>query len=127
MADTAIKKLLSTTRDNFEFRRELARTLSEMGQSPDLPAQISGVAMSSAMPKGLAGIGGAGAAWFSGFDPQIVALAGLTSPRLMGEFLNTLGYTKNQAMALIEHANTGKALGRSAAFAAGTSTEREPQ
>jgi hypothetical protein len=126
MADTAVKKLLSTTRDNFEFRKELAQTLSQMGEAPDLPARIAGAAMSPIMPKGLAGLGAAGGAYYSGFDPQIVALASLSSPRLMGELLNTLGFTRNQAAAFLKFANQGGALGRSSAFAAGADKGDQP-
>jgi hypothetical protein len=127
MADTAVKKLLSTTRDNFEFRKELAGILSEMGGTKDLPAKIAGVQMQQAMPQGLMGVGAAGGAVFTGFDPQIVALASITSPRLMGELLNTLGYGRRQISELLKFANKGSSLGRAGVVSAYQSTRPTQQ
>lgn len=92
MMDTAIKKLISTNRENFEFRKALLSEL-EANSGVSLSGEIAGHAMNQVIPKGLVGklaAAGVGGAAFS--NPWLLAILPMTSPRLVGEFLNSLGY-----------------------------------
>jgi hypothetical protein len=87
-ADTAIRKLQSLTRNNantnYGYRLELAKALQEKGGQDLMPA-LAGQALSSYVPRGLAGQGagiGAGLTAFS--NPMAAAVLPLTSPKLMG-------------------------------------------
>lgn len=89
MMDTSIKKLISTNRENFEFRRELLKQLEEKaGRS--LSPEIAGLTMQQFTPKGLIGVlGTAGAGYAAGISPSVLAFAAMSSPRLAGELLHT--------------------------------------
>lgn len=89
-ADTAIRKLQSLTRNNantnYGYRMELAKALQEQGGQDLMPA-LAGQALSSFVPRGLAGQGaalGIGAGGALTFNPTAAALLPLTSPRLVG-------------------------------------------
>ena len=89
-ADTAIRKLQSLTRNNantsFAYRKELADALTQQGGAELMPA-LSGQALSSWTPRGLAGQGtalGIGATGALSLNPTAAALLPLTSPRLVG-------------------------------------------
>jgi hypothetical protein len=89
-ADTAIRKLQSLTRNNantsFAYRKELANALNAQGGGDLMPA-LSGQALSSWTPRGLAGQGaalGIGATGALSLNPGAAALLPLTSPRLVG-------------------------------------------
>lgn len=89
-ADTAIRKLQSLTRNNantsFAYRKELADALTKQGGAELMPA-LSGQALSSWTPRGLAGQGtalGIGATGALSLNPAAAALLPLTSPRTVG-------------------------------------------
>jgi hypothetical protein len=89
-ADTAIRKLQSLTRNNantsFAYRKELAEALKTQGGADLMPA-LSGQALSSWTPRGLAGQGaalGIGATGALTVNPAAAALLPLTSPRTVG-------------------------------------------
>jgi len=89
-ADTAIRKLQSLTRNNantsFAYRKELADALTKQGGGDLMPA-LSGQALSSWTPRGLAGQGtalGIGASGLMSLNPGAAALLPLTSPRTVG-------------------------------------------
>ena len=89
-ADTAIRKLQSLTRNNantsFAYRKELADALKIQGGADLMPA-LSGQALSSWTPRGLAGQGtalGIGATGALTVNPSAAALLPLTSPRTVG-------------------------------------------
>lgn len=89
-ADTAIRKLQSLTRNNantnFAYRKELANALKTQGGADLMPA-LSGQALSSWTPRGLAGQGtalGIGATGALTVNPGAAALLPLTSPRTVG-------------------------------------------
>jgi hypothetical protein len=89
-ADTAIRKLQSLTRNNantsFAYRKELADALKTEGGVDLMPA-LSGQALSSWTPRGMAGQGtalGIGATGALTVNPMAAALLPLTSPRLVG-------------------------------------------
>jgi len=94
--DTAIRKLQSLMRNNvntnYGNRMSLANELERQG-GVSLTPSIAGQAMSSAMPRGLAGpinSAGIGGAAMLG-NPAVLAAAPFTSPRLMGEALYGMG------------------------------------
>tara|TARA_R110000868_G_scaffold99842_2_gene274651 strand:+ start:139 stop:1758 length:1620 start_codon:yes stop_codon:yes gene_type:complete len=89
-ADTAIRKLQSLTRNNantnYGYRLELAKALQEQGNQDLMPA-LAGQALSSYVPRGLAGQGaalGIGAGGALTFNPMAAAMLPLTSPKLVG-------------------------------------------
>lgn len=95
--DTSLRKLQSTLRNNvntsFARRRELAQYLIDAG-SPDLMYKLAGQSLQPWMPRGLGravaaagleALGIAGAAGVSFGHAPMIPLAGLMSPRLMGE------------------------------------------
>jgi hypothetical protein len=97
--DTALRKLQSLTRNNVQTnyggRLDMARQLEQVGGENIMPA-VSGQALSSLTPRGLAGQGGASlAALASYFNPATLATLPVTSPRLMGETAYKLGQTSN--------------------------------
>lgn len=96
--DTTMRKLIATGKENFEFRRQLLGELEKISGRP-LGDEIAGLAMSTGAPRGfvsrIVGLGGA-AAGASGMSPALIALAATTSPRLMGELLNLLGFGGKQ-------------------------------
>lgn len=90
MADTAMRKLQSLTRNNvstnYGNRLALAQELEKTGASTFLPS-LSGQALSSITPRGLGNVV-AGTTALTGattLNPAIVPLLAAQSPRLMGE------------------------------------------
>lgn len=93
--DAALRKLQSLTRNNVQTnyggRLNMAKQLEQVGGENIMPA-VSGQALSSKTPRGLAGQGGASiAALLSYFNPATLATLPVTSPRLMGESAYKLG------------------------------------
>jgi hypothetical protein len=89
-ADTAIRKLQSLTRNNantnYGYRMELAKVLQQQGGQDLMPA-LAGQALSSYVPRGLAGQGaalGIGAGGALTFNPMAAAMLPLTSPKIVG-------------------------------------------
>jgi hypothetical protein len=89
--DTALRKLLSLTRDNVQTnygqRTKLAQQLEEAGGQMMMPG-VAGQALQSKVPRGLSQITGGGLpvlAALGGNLPQAVGMAAISSPRLMGE------------------------------------------
>jgi hypothetical protein len=93
--DTAIRKLQSLLRNNAQTnygnRLNLAKTLEEKG-GVDLGPSIAGQAMNSWLPRGMVGsIEKAGMVGAPFVAPGALAVAPLTSPRLIGETMYGLG------------------------------------
>jgi len=96
--ETAIKKLMSSMRDNNELRKDFVDLLSaESGQ--DITAKMAGSQLASLAPKGLAktlfgpglAAGGTASALSPSSIPMLVTYIAASSPRLMGELTNILG------------------------------------
>lgn len=96
--DTAIRKLLSTTRSNvntnFGTRQNLVQQLAQ--KEPALPGMLAGRAMSSFMPTGLGryalGAEGLGALASGGASiPGAMAALAASSPRIVGEGAYKMG------------------------------------
>ena len=88
-AETALRKLQSIMRNDvtsaYGKRAELAKVLEQAG-AKGLTEAMAGQAMSSALPRGLARIGGPGAALGAAtVNPGFLAALPATSPRLVGE------------------------------------------
>ena len=99
--DTAIRKLLSLSRNNantnFGYRQELANTLQTQG-GKNLEPALAGQALNSIAPKGLVARGslsGLGITSAGTLNPALLGLAPLTSPRLMGESAYKAGQLSN--------------------------------
>ena len=96
--DTAIRKLMSTTRENNDLRKEFVDILSGASKS-DIRGKLAGSALAPNFAGGLSGkmaqaaIPSAGVAGF--LSPSAVPLIGAyiaaSSPRLVGEFTNLIG------------------------------------
>jgi hypothetical protein len=92
-ADTAIRKLTQSLKDNQGFRRSLIEKMDAYGTGK-LKDQISGNVMSAAMPQSALGRYfdlGIGSSLFFGANPKIAALAAISSPRVVGELTNAIG------------------------------------
>jgi hypothetical protein len=93
--DTVFTKLTSAMRGDKQMRLEVIREMTNAANTPDLEAKIAGINMQSLIPKGLVGRGADMAAIFGAlshvFNPQFIPTILATSPRLMGEFVNSLG------------------------------------
>ena len=97
--DTALRKLQSLTRNNVQTnyggRLDMAKQLEAVGGENIMPA-VSGQALSSLMPRGLAGqLGSLGGAYAALTNPTYLAGLPLASPRLVGEGAFRLGQASN--------------------------------
>ena len=95
--DSALRKLQSLTRNNVQTnyggRLDMLRQLEQTGGENIMPA-VSGQALSSKLPRGLAGQSGATLATLAAyFNPATLATIPFTSPRLVGETAYGLGRT----------------------------------
>jgi len=96
--DTAIRKLMSTMRQNNEFRKDLLSTLENIG-GKDITGQIAGSTLASFTPRGLSGaVMGPAIGGFSVYSlinpatlPTVLMYLAASSPRLVGEFVSLLG------------------------------------
>lgn len=88
-ADASLRRLQSLMRNNVQTnygnRLNLARELEKQGGKDILPA-LAGQAVQEALPRSLAAKVGGSAMGIAGFfNPAVLAMAPMTSPRLMGE------------------------------------------
>ena len=89
-ADTALRKLQSTMRNNvntnYGKRADLVKQLEDAGAT-NISEKLAGQALSSWTPRGLGSIvaGGAGAAGVATANPLLAIPIAMQSPRLMGE------------------------------------------
>lgn len=99
--DTAIRKIISTMRDNNELRKDFIRLLGT-ASGKDITGTVAASALSKAAPHGLAGrITGSGGALAAAFlkpssIPLLIAVIGASSPRLVGEITSVLGKATRQ-------------------------------
>lgn len=87
--DSALRKLQSLTRNNVQTnyggRMNMLNQLEQFGGENIMPA-VSGQALSSIIPRGLAGQTGASLAGIAAYsNPKTLATLPFTSPRIMGE------------------------------------------
>jgi flagellar biosynthesis chaperone FliJ len=103
--DMAIRKLMSTMRDDNQFRRDLVQNLEKVG-GKEILDQVAGLQMTGFTPKSWLGRSMGATEIFSALLGRPEMLAGLAtaSPRVVGEFMNTLGRAIN------EYQKVGKAM-----------------
>lgn len=104
MIDSTFKKLITSLRLNNDQRREMIETLEGVSNGQLLP-KIAGQQMSEWLPRGImrplgGGIAVAGAA--SGFILPLLKFAAFASPRMVGESLKTLGFSKSEMERFIQ-------------------------
>ena len=103
-ADTAIRKLMTTMREDLDFRRNLIKQV-EQSTGKNIEQILAGVSMQELMPSGLVGksvvAGSLGYLLFGGFDPKLVGILAMSSPRVVGEFANLLGRFARQGKKII--------------------------
>ncbi len=97
-ADTALRKLLSITRNNantnYGNRLQSAEILAHNG-APNLLPGLAGQSLNTIVPRGLAGkLLSGGAAYGALTNPAFLAALPLTSPRLVGEAARLAGIAK---------------------------------
>lgn len=105
MVETSFKKLTTALRQNNDFRAQFIKELDE-ATGGELLAKISGQQMSELLPRGLSGVlaplaGGGALATGVGVGP-IMAAALTTSPRVVGEIIQALGWTGEKANKIIK-------------------------
>lgn len=116
--DTQMRKLLTTMKENPEYRRNLVSKLVEKS-GKQIDSQIAGNLMNQWVPSGFLGRSLAAGQTFALIqygDPLLYAALSATSPKIVGEFLNLIG--KSAAVAK----NVGK-LPRKTMFQAGRAKE----
>lgn len=103
--DTSFQKLISSLKGNNPMRQQLMQELNQVAGGSLMPS-IAGEQMKTMLPRGLVkymeGLEGAYAFVKGTGVPQILALATATSPRIVGEFIHSLGFGARQANKLID-------------------------
>lgn len=111
--DTIFTKMTTALKGDKELRLEVMKQMQADGAQPDLMSQIAGTNMQSFVPKGLVGRGTDVYAAFAllghFFQPQYIPMLLSTSPRVVGEFVRTLGMSKNAVSAIVGAVNKGAA------------------
>lgn len=100
--DKQMRRVLSILRDNNEARKAIVESIEQMSGT-NLTAQIAGQQLSEMLPRGLIGVlaGNAVLGSVGGiFSPKILVAAALSSPRVVGEFVSSLGVTGRNAKQL---------------------------
>lgn len=100
MKETAIRKLMSTMRQNNELRLDFLRTLG-VKAGEDVTGKIAGATLAPVTPRGLAGtfsgpvsVG----ALTMGNIPGLLLYLSTASPRLVGEAISILGKSRGKMM-----------------------------
>jgi len=105
--DTALRKLLSTTRSdvntNFGRRLSMAEELNRRDPSilPSLYGQAAAPLAPGGLARGAAGLGGLAALYEHGLSPKLLATLAATSPRLWGEAALAAGKGARKAADLV--------------------------
>lgn len=96
-ADTSIRKISQILRENFTYRRDLVRQLEDM-TGKDIQSAVAGIQLNRLTPRGLQGVLTTSAITgaLAMLHPQLLPALVVSSPRLVGEFLNVLGNTSRQ-------------------------------
>lgn len=102
--DTAVRKLMSTMRQNNELRKDMLATLGKAGSS-DITGKIAAAALKPLTPRGLAGYVGSAAGAASIISPAhlpaLLVYLSTTSPRFVAEVVNILGRFKGSTLPAI--------------------------
>src|SRR4029077_17695994 len=107
--DTVFTKLTTAMKGDKDLRLQVLQQMQAQGAQPDLMGQIAGINMKSYVPRGLVGkgtdIGAAFAIIGHFFQPQYIPMLLATSPRVVGEFVRTLGMTSAKTSAVMNAIN----------------------
>ena len=99
--DTAIRKIMSTMRDNNELRKDFLKLLGTTS-GKDITGTVAASALTKFAPHGIAGrVMGGGGALAAGYlkpssIPILMVAIGSSSPRLVGELANITGKATRQ-------------------------------
>lgn len=107
--DTTIRKLMSSMRQNNEFRKGLVEKLDTLTKR-DITSQLAGTALAPGVPSGLVGrqlFAGASVAGVTGvglgaISPALLTGLLLASPRVVGEMLRALGISTKAVKSILE-------------------------
>jgi len=117
--DAIMRKLISGMKRDNEFRTQLLQSLEDIG-GKEITEKIAGSLMSTLSAKGLIGrgaqIGAAGGIMSGILAPKTIAFLLATSPRLVGEFLLTLGYSTEKVHSFLRFLNEAKFLNKKIGF-----------
>jgi hypothetical protein len=106
-ADTALRKLQSVMRNdvntNYGNRVDYAKMLEEASGKP-IMSELAGQALSTWTPRGMQKLSATGLGGASVYNPMLLPLVGMSSPRLMGEATVLAG---KAARPVINLANSG--------------------
>jgi len=103
-ADTTIRKLISAMKQDSELKRALVDQIDALTDK-NITSQLAGTALSAGVPSGLIGRGifaGVLSAPLLGVSPTILFGLFLSSPRIVGEFLNALGMSNKAIQSFLE-------------------------
>ncbi len=96
--DAALRKLQSVLRDNantnYGSRVDNLKKLEATGAAPNMMPKLAGQSLKSLTPRGLSKLATTGLLGGAFFNPQLLGLLPLTSPRLVGEAAHLLGRMK---------------------------------
>lgn len=108
-AELAMKKIISSMKDNAEMRRDLIKIMSRK-TGEDLTGQAGGAAMSDLLPKSNLVLFGETVAAWKWVDPKFWPLLAASSPRVQGEFLRLFGKGLQQMTGASKIAGTAAAM-----------------
>jgi hypothetical protein len=101
-ADTILRKLTSAMRQNNEIRLQILDELQKQS-SLDIKQALAGYQFSSLVPRGIIGKGIDVGILFNMFsNPRFLFGLLTTSPRVVGEFFNTLGFTQAKTASILK-------------------------
>lgn len=103
--DTAVRKLMSSMRQNNELRNAMLEMLGK-GSNEDILGKIAGATLAPMTPRALTGILQPTAIGFGGLSgiinasniPYLILYLSSTSPRAVAEFMNLLGKVKGKVI-----------------------------
>lgn len=129
--DTAVRKLMSTMRQNNELRLQLLQELGNAGKS-DITGKIAGATLSARTPRGLAGTLQPTAIGITGITapasiPALLLYLATTSPRLVAEFVSIIGKIKGKVISPSIQKQIRNILIRSANESTSSETPQENQ
>jgi hypothetical protein len=108
--DTIFTKLTTAMKADKDLRLEVMQQMQAAGDQPQLMDQIAGINMQSWIPRGLVGKGADVAAAMSfllhSFNPSVIPALLSTSPRVVGEFVRTMGISADKVAKITDAINT---------------------
>lgn len=126
-ADTVLKKLSTALREDPDYRRNFLSHLEQKTGRP-MSQLMAAYEMSGWLPSGLVGRALAGSTFYrlfrGTFDPHLLTLLMLSSPRIAGEFMNVMAYGERGARTVAKGVEK-TAVAREVAAGTAKAAERE--